>query len=242
MLDKTEHVLAGKRAMSGFVEHDDGMWHARIRLDPVSHAQVAPVLDALSAPVPVTSEDGTVVRDARSAEQCRADAFVELCTTYPGLTGAGVRMMTKTTLVVSMTYQDLVNATGTGTTTQGQVLSPSAVRQLACDAGVIPMMLGGPSEPIDVGREERLASPAQVAALREREKGCTFPGCPRPATWCKAHHIRYWSKLGRTDLDNLALLCQHHHSHVHRHDLTATIDQHGGHWHLPPGALGARAA
>lgn len=242
LLDTQQQALAAKRAMSRFVEHEDGMWHAEVRLDPVSYAQVAPALDALSAPSPTAEDDGAVIRDARSAEQRRADAFVELCTVYPGLTGAGVRSTPKTKLIVTMAYRDLVDGIGVGTTTAGQVLSPSAVREVACDAGIIPMVLGGPSVPIDVGREERLATPAQVTALRQRDKGCTFPGCGRPPTWCKAHHIRHWSRLGRTDMSNLALLCQHHHSHVHRHDLTATVDDSGVHWHVHPGALGARAA
>jgi hypothetical protein len=57
--------------------------------------------------------------------------------------------------------------------------------------------------------------------------GCAFPGCPRPPAWCIAHHIQHWADGGRTDLDNLVLLCDHHHRVVHHHgwDITMAADR-----------------
>lgn len=48
-----------------------------------------------------------------------------------------------------------------------------------------------------------------------RDDGCVFPGCDRPADWCDAHHINFWAFGGRTDIDELALLCRQHHTLVH---------------------------
>ncbi len=48
-----------------------------------------------------------------------------------------------------------------------------------------------------------------------RDLHCVFPGCDRPATWCDVHHLIPWSQGGATDLDNLVLLCRHHHTLVH---------------------------
>ncbi|MHB8299326.1 MAG: HNH endonuclease signature motif containing protein, partial [Dermatophilaceae bacterium] len=117
-----------------------------------------------------------------------------------------------------------------GTTLTGQVLSPQSVRKLACDAAIIPMVLGSQGQPLDVGRTKRLVTPALLAALWARDKGCTFPGCGRPPQWCDAHHVRHWVDGGATSLLNLALLCAYHHTWVHQRDLTAAITALGATW------------
>ena len=76
-------------------------------------------------------------------------------------------------------------------------------------------MVDARSEVLDVGRARRLATPAQRAALRVRDRGCVFPGCDRPSEWCQAHHLVPFEDGGATDLDNLCLLCSHHHHLVH---------------------------
>jgi hypothetical protein len=68
---------------------------------------------------------------------------------------------------------------------------------------------------LDVGYARRLATPAQRKALAVRDGGCVVPGCAKPAEWCEAHHVIGWAAGGRTDLDNLALLCSRHHTAVH---------------------------
>ena len=85
------------------------------------------------------------------------------------------------------------------------------------------MVLGSQSQPLDVGRTKRLVTPALLAALWARDKGCTFPGCGRPPQWSDAHHVKHWVDGGPTALLNLALLCAFHHTWVHQRDLTATV-------------------
>lgn len=123
-----------------------------------------------------------------------------------------------------MNYDWLARQTGHATTVFGQPLPPGDLRRIACDAGIIPAVLGTPSEPLDLGRRVRLATPAQRAALAIRDKGCTFPGCQRPPGWCDAHHLREWSTGGTTDLPELALLCGRHHTIVHRDHLQGTVE------------------
>jgi HNH endonuclease len=55
-----------------------------------------------------------------------------------------------------------------------------------------------------------------LVRLAVRDRSCRFPGCDRPPTWCDAHHIKHWLHLGRTDLENLILLCRRHHTLVHQ--------------------------
>jgi hypothetical protein len=94
-------------------------------------------------------------------------------------------------------------------------LSAAQARRIACDAKVIPVVMGSDSEVLDLGRTKRTVSVAQRKALHARDRGCCFPGCSRPPKWCDAHHLKFWADGGTTDLDNLILLCRGHHTLVH---------------------------
>ena len=90
-------------------------------------------------------------------------------------------------------------------------ITASELRILACDAEILPAILGGASETLDVGRAQRLVAPAIRTALVLRDRGCVFPGCNAPPSVCHAHHIVPWWAGGTTALNNLALVCPHHH-------------------------------
>jgi hypothetical protein len=79
-------------------------------------------------------------------------------------------------------------------------------------------VLGGDGQVLDVGRTRRLGTGVLRRALVLRDSGCAFPGCDRPPRWTDAHHIRSWASGGPTSLDNLVLLCRHHHRTVHLSD------------------------
>ena len=240
-----------RRGLSTFTPDRYGTWTARLTLDGDDLAQVSAVLDALSAPrptptTPTTGPEGTgpegtrlegTGRDVRTVVQRRADAFVQACALVAAqqrvpeeLAGVGNGCAQ---VVITMDYERLREQTGHGMTLDGKPVTPSMVRRLACEGRIIPMVLGSDSQPLDVGREHRLATPAQVRALRQRDKGCCFPGCGRPPSWCQAHHLRHWPDGGPTDLNNLALLCQRHHTIVHRDGWVGTVTPHGVTWHLP---------
>ena len=169
-------------------------------------------------------------RDLRPPERRRADALIELCRRAAAAGGAAPAT-TKAQIVVTIDFDTLKDAVkGAGHTLDGTVLSPQTVRKLACDASITPMVLGSKSQPLDVGRTKRLVTPAQLAALYARDKGCTFPGCGRPAQWTNAHHVIHWIDGGTTCLLNLALACDYHHTWIHQHDLTATVTAFGVTW------------
>ncbi len=90
---------------------------------------------------------------------------------------------------------------------------------MACDAGLLPVVMDGPSHVLDLGRASRPFTPAQVKALWLRDGSCTIPGCGMPAQWADAHHIRHWADGGPSDLGNATLLCGYHHWWVHNHRL-----------------------
>jgi hypothetical protein len=70
----------------------------------------------------------------------------------------------------------------------------------------------------DVGRASYTVPAPMRRALIVRDKGCAFPGCDRPPSWCAAHHIVHWADGGATALHNLVLLCDAHHSLAHTED------------------------
>ena len=128
-------------------------------------------------------------------------------------------------MVVTITLDTLLgglaHAAILGTPT---LLSPGQARRLACAAGVIPAVLDGQGRVLDLGRRRRLATKAQILALRVQQHGaCAIHGCDRPARWCEAHHWRQpWATGGKTNLADLALICPRHHTLAHRPGMTMT--------------------
>ncbi|HEX5205028.1 MAG TPA: HNH endonuclease, partial [Actinoplanes sp.] len=106
----------------------------------------------------------------------------------------------------------------TATTDTGQRLSASTARRLACDARILPAVLGSAGQVLDTGRTQRLATGSLRRALHIRDGGCAFPDCDYPPRWTDAHHIVPWTHGGPTNLDNLVLLCRHHHRLIHQTD------------------------
>jgi len=205
----------------------NGMIAISGQLDPEAGAVLTAALDPLTAPNPSEVNGG---RDPRPPDRRRAEALVELCRRATAAGGAAPAT-TKAQIVVTIDFDRLKGAVrGAGTTLAGQVLSPQTVRKLACDASIIPMVLGSEGQPLDVGRTKRLVTPALLAALWARDKGCTYPGCGRPPQWSDAHHVKHWADGGTTSLLNLALLCAYHHSYVHQCDLTADVTAHAVTW------------
>ena len=105
----------------------------------------------------------------------------------------------------------------------GTLLGPETVRRLSCDGTLTAAILDTGGQLLRLGRARRAFTSAQVRALWLRDRRCSFPGCHAPATWCDAHHLRHWVDGGPTDLTNGTLLCERHHTIVHRDRLTATL-------------------
>ncbi|GAA4729218.1 HNH endonuclease signature motif containing protein [Actinomycetospora chibensis] len=126
-------------------------------------------------------------------------------------------------LTITMDLRWLQQAIGHGSLDSGALLDQRIVRRLACDAEIVPMVLGSRSEPLDVGRLSRTVTDALRRALNLRDGGCAFPSCSRPPRRCHAHHIRHWFHGGPTCLDNLVLLCRFHHQLIHAGHWTVEI-------------------
>ncbi len=153
------------------------------------------------------------------------EALVEYVERYP-TDAAPQTAGVNATVVVTMTLTDLLAEHATALLDDGTRMSAGQARRLACEAGIIPVVLGGGSQPLDLGRARRLFTKAQRIALGLRDGGCTAKGCETSASGCHAHHDDPWSRGGLTDLTNGRLLCPRHHrlAHDSRYALTVHAD------------------
>jgi len=119
------------------------------------------------------------------------------------------------TLMVHMSLADLLAGVASARIDTGTRISPREVRRLSCNAGIVPAVLNGKSEPLDVGRERRLHTKAQRRAKSIQHATCAAEGCERPFAWCDMHHPHAWSQGGVTNLANGIPLCGHHHRRAH---------------------------
>jgi hypothetical protein len=115
------------------------------------------------------------------------------------------------TVVVTVGLDALRTGLGVATVETGHRISAGETRRQACRAGVIPMVLGGDSVPLDLGRTRRLFTKYQKIAMAQRYGGCAAVNCDRPPGWTEAHHEHAWSEGGRTDLKHGIPLCPAHH-------------------------------
>jgi hypothetical protein len=88
------------------------------------------------------------------------------------------------------------------------------VRRLTCDGSVVEVVESVGGAPLSVGRKQRTIPTHLKRALWARDRGCAFPGCQH-TRFVDAHHVKHWAQGGETSLDNLVLLCDHHHRPTH---------------------------
>lgn len=144
--------------------------------------------------------------------QALADALASCISHHAACGGGAVPAGDATRVVVTLDHAALTAALGSAMLEgAGERVSAGEARRLACAAGILPVVLGGGSLPLDVGRERRLFGAGQRAALALRDGGCAFPGCDRVPADCEAHHILPWWAGGASDVSNGVLLCSHHH-------------------------------
>ena len=232
VLDEQEAAARAARFLT-LTSRPDGSVTLRGQLDKEAGALAQAVLGPLAAPNPAT--DG--IPDLRDTGARYADAFIQLCQlATPQLPQVrGERPNVAITMSLESLQAKTTGATGCapGMLDTGIAMSIEAVRRVLCDANVIPIVLGGRAEPLDIGRATRAIPTGIRRALIARDSGCAFPGCDRPPSWCDAHHVTHWSAGGPTALCNLCLLCSHHHDTVH-HDGWDIQMTNGMPWFIPP--------
>jgi len=201
----------------------DGTADVRARLSHVAAQRLKTILEAFTSPRKADGETGGIpLTDPATGGKVPHDqrlgiafqAFLESLdpTRLPVKAGAG------TSLVITLDYDQLQQRLGAGTLPDGERISPSESRRLACNAGLIPAVLGGMSQVLDLGVDSRLFSRNQRIAHRIGHPTCQAHGCTVPADWCEGHHRTPWAQGGTTNQDDLVFLCPWHHHRAHDPD------------------------
>jgi hypothetical protein len=200
-------ALRRQRRVRRWVDIRSGLHQTLLSLDPEADAKVATALHAATLDKRAGLTDPAVNWD-----HVEADALVELIT--------GARSIDRRVPEVSVLidYETLEHGAHDQTvceTSSGVPLTPAAVRRMACEAEIVPIVLGGAGEVLDVGRSRRLATAAQRRAISAMHATCVMPGCTVPVDECRVHHVDPWHDGGRTDLDQLVPVCERDHHRLH---------------------------
>ncbi|MDT7789437.1 MAG: hypothetical protein QOF58_7856 [Pseudonocardiales bacterium] len=190
----------------------NGQLEVKMLLDAVTGMAYETMLDPLAKPRPETEEGP----DLRSRSEREGDAFAELVNLMLRADQLPEHGGEPVTLTLTMSYDDLAEQVGQAMLDNGERVPADQVRQLACNAGIIPLVLGNKSQPMDIGGKTRSFPAGIRRVLVARDRGCAFPGCMRPPRHCDAHHIHHWADGGKTSVDNAVLLCRHHHTLIHQ--------------------------
>lgn len=214
-----------------------GMGWIRGQLDPESYQRVRRAIVAESARLCKDSN-----HRGRRRDQLDAIALVKLTTTATPTGGprnrAELGVFTDLATLIDGRHADTVCEYADGTP-----IPVETMRRHACDAGVIPIVLGGDGMPLDVGRVERLATPEQRLGLRSMYRTCAVDECSTSFDECEIHHLLEWTDdLGPADLVNLLPICTTHHHRAHEGGWKLALNPVDRELlvHLPDGTLHSR--
>src|SRR5256886_9111671 len=202
------------------------MFHISGVLDRMGGAALETAIESFS------KRAGTA--DGRTPKQRRADALVEVVNRAMDKSTLPRRNGGRPHISVSTTIEGLKGELGAAASQlgNGMPISSKTVQRLACD-GTLHRILKADSAVVDVGWATRSVSPSQWRALKARHRTCSGPGCDRPVSMTRPHHIEFWARGGRSDLPNLLPLCYYHHRLVHEGDWQV-IRTGGGVRFIPP--------
>jgi hypothetical protein len=198
---------AERRAASSEYEHrslrfNDTFRTVSVQLPPESYAEARACLESRARRI---VSDGETPWDQRLC-----DGFLDILRT------AGPRGSSPFLVVVHVPMGTLLDGDSglAGELERGGLVNAETVRRIACDATIVVAVDDDVGHSMYEGRVRREPTDAQRREVTRRDRHCRFPGCTN-VTFTNIHHIRPWKPDGRTDLDNLALLCEHHHHRVH---------------------------
>ncbi|WP_428116467.1 HNH endonuclease [Candidatus Poriferisodalis sp.] len=208
-----------------FTSSDNGMVVLGAEFDPITGAQLASAISAKEREL-WRSEDPAA---RRSPQQRTADAIAELILELDGKRPSG------TALLIVADYDVVQGELKRARLGDGTPIPIDELIKRACDADILPAVFRAAADEMRLGRRRRTASDAQRVALAFRDQGCV--GCGKSPNYCEAHHIIPWKVGGRTDLNNLVLVCNGCHHHIHDDGWIIHRNRSTGRYELrPPGS------
>jgi hypothetical protein len=202
-------------------DHATGLKRTVIDLDPIRDEQLHQALRAHLRTIRNREPNS-----GRPFHELELDALMAMATSHgDGESSGGVGPVPEIGVFVSLDWLlDQTHTHGICETYDGIPVPISTVRRLCCDADIIPYMLGSDGAVTDMGRSTRTVTREQRRRLRGMHRTCAFPDCSVSFEDCRIHHVRFWERdRGPTDIDNLAPLCQQHHTLVHEGHWTLTL-------------------
>jgi hypothetical protein len=155
-----------------------GKTHGRFTVDTaVTGAALKKALLAFAAPKHQASKGP--LGERRPTPERYGQAFAEMVQRYPAKKPPRAGGL-NATVVVTMTLETLLGGLKAARLDTGEELSPGAARRLACEAGIIPAVLGGTSQVLDLGRKKRFHTEAQRIVKTIEAGGCEVDGCDWP--------------------------------------------------------------
>lgn len=211
LLEKEERDAAAATRLSMW-EDSHGKVHGKFTLDGLTGACLKKALFALAAPRHRASK-GPLGERLPTPERL-GQAFMEYVQRYPtsklpkagGLNAA---------VVVLIPLETLMGGLKAAKLDTGETISPALARRLACEAGIIPAVLGGKSEVLDLGRSRRFHSKVQRIVATIEHGGCDAEGCDAPPGMTHMHHLVPWSQGGETNTRDVLMLCPPDHRRIH---------------------------
>jgi hypothetical protein len=209
-----EEARAARRTSLFIRRHGDGTTKVSLRIPDSAASRLLTYLESFTSP-----------RHGRGADHPlseRVPGYLKLgrafCTMLEALDPRRLPLHggDATSVMVTISLEQLRSGLAAAGFGMDGRISAGEARRLACNANLIPAVLGSRSEVLDLGRASRLFSPPQRKAMALRDQRCRAEGCSVPAAWCEAHHFKTpWSDGGRTDLADGKLLCPWHHHRAH---------------------------
>ena len=214
---QAEEAEAARKTSFGMWVDDQGVAHGKFRIPAVQAAMLRKAVQSLTNPVRHDTTRGSGIDPDLPQPVREGVAFGQIIEAIdahwlPSAGGVGA------TIVVTMTLDQLMDElqqAGVAILDDGTRISASQARRLACQAGIIPVVLGGRSVVLDAGQKCRFHTEPMRIALGIRDRGCTAEDCDLPASMCHAHHDIAFSAGGATSVENGRLLCGHHHRRIH---------------------------
>ena len=213
------------RELSHYYDHD-GCLVIKARMPAEQGALIIKALEmamdknfagAVSATNDVTAETSEPDLDPTPIAARRADALANIAETYMNNDESSGSTADRYQVVLHIVGAASASTDVTAVTSEienGPHVTAETSRRISCDSTIVRIKEDENGEPLSIGRRSRSIPPPMRRALRIRDGGCRFPGCTN-TRFVDGHHIKHWADGGETRLDNLVLLCRHHHHLVH---------------------------
>jgi hypothetical protein len=198
-----------------FARFNDTFHTMTAQFPAATYAEVRTTLEAAARLVPT---DGDTPWDQRVCDALTG--IVGSSNAGDGATGSPNFVVVHVPL--DALVDDAIEATElSGELERDGLIDCETVQRMACDATIAVAIDDDAGHTMYEGRARRFPTDAQRREVMRRDRHCRFPGCTN-VTFTNAHHVVPWEPGGKTDLDNLALMCLHHHHVVHSHGWTMT--------------------